>query len=75
MLIAGGEPDGDNPDDVEVTRKLAERTLKRYRIIDACWRAADRCSRLRPPGFTDGPPLVMLGLPGIGYAIPVGWDC
>lgn len=30
LLIAGGEPDNDDPEDAEVMRKLAGRTLKRY---------------------------------------------
>lgn len=32
VLIAGGEPEGDTPEDVEVMRKLAERTARRFKI-------------------------------------------
>lgn len=32
VLIAGGEPDAEDGEDGEIMRKLAERTLRRYRI-------------------------------------------
>jgi hypothetical protein len=33
VLIAGGEPEADNPDDLEIMQKLVDRTARRFRIV------------------------------------------